>query len=196
MSGPGRHLILVGLMGTGKTAVGEACAGRLGRPFVDTDALVEGEAGATVAELFATEGETSFREREKRAVVDACAAPEPAVIACGGGAVLDPGNRRAMKDAGTVVWLTAPVEVLAARVGPGDGRPLLAGGAPATEVLARLADLRRPAFEAVADVVVDTAGADVDGVAAAVLEAAGPGFSRRKTAGETVESRQNGGAGT
>ncbi len=85
-----RHLVLVGLMGAGKTTVGEVCASRLGRPFVDTDDVVEATTGRVIAEIFATDGEAAFREAERRAVADVCASPEPLVIACGGGAVARP----------------------------------------------------------------------------------------------------------
>jgi len=103
-----KHLVLVGLMGAGKTTVGQMCAARLGRAFVDTDDLVETLAHASVSEIFASDGEARFRELEQQAVAEACASPEPLVIACGGGAVLAPANRRLLRAAGTVVWLRAP----------------------------------------------------------------------------------------
>lgn len=164
-----RHLVLVGLMGAGKTTVGERCATRLGRPFVDTDDLVETCTGRTVADLFA-EGEATFRAVERDAVADACASPAPLVIACGGGAVLDPDSRRRLRSAGFVVWLRAAPQVLADRVqrDPVE-RPLLAReGRLAT--LTRLAATRAPAYDAAADVTVTTEGRSPDEVAAAVLE--------------------------
>ncbi|MBV8951679.1 MAG: shikimate kinase, partial [Actinobacteria bacterium] len=87
-------------MGAGKSTVGRRCAAQLGRPFVDTDDLVETLAGMPVKDVFATQGEDAFRALERQAVADACASPVPAVIACGGGAVLDPTNRRRMQHAG------------------------------------------------------------------------------------------------
>ena len=113
------HLVLVGLMGVGKTSVGEVCATRLDRPFVDTDDLVETAAGMTIADVFAYYGEDRFRALEREAVTDACASPVPAVVACGGGAVLHADNRRRLKTAGLVVWLQAPPEVLVDWVGRG-----------------------------------------------------------------------------
>jgi len=166
-----RHLALVGLMGAGKSTVGRRCAERLGRPFVDTDELVEQLARMTVAECFESLGESGFRELERQAVVDACMSPEPLVIACGGGAVLDAENRRHLRDAGFVVWLQAPPEVLAQRVGGGDGRPLLVDGEAAIATLERLAVIREAAYEASADAVVATADRSVDDVAAVALEA-------------------------
>jgi shikimate kinase len=172
MTGDGtqRHLVLVGLMGAGKTTVGERCAERLGRPFVDTDDVVEAVARRSVREIFAEAGESTFRQLERDAVRDATAAPSPIVLACGGGAVLDPENRRHLREAGTVVWLRAVPAVLAERVGAdGVERPLLAPrGAVAT--LERLAVVRAAAYEAVADVTVDTDGRTIDEVADAVLE--------------------------
>ncbi len=165
------HLVLVGLMGAGKTTVGYQCAKRLGRPFVDTDDLVQTAAGMTVAELFAVSGEGRFRAMEREAVADACASPTPAVIACGGGAVLHADNRKRLQSCGFVVWLQAPPEVLADRVGAGmqrAERPLLAGGPAST--LERLGAVRAGAYEAVADAVVDTEGRSVDEVVGAVLE--------------------------
>ena len=164
-----RHLVLVGLMGAGKTTVGARVAAILGRPFVDTDDLVETRTGRTVAELFAA-GEPTFRAAERDAVADACASPAPLVIGCGGGAVLDPDTRRRLRAAGFVVWLRAAPDVLAARVAADQtDRPLLAreGGLP---TLTRLAETRAAAYDAAADVSVSTDGRDPDQVAAAVLE--------------------------
>ncbi len=170
--GESRHLVLVGLMGAGKTTVGAACAARLERPFVDTDDVVEANTGTSVAELFATQGESSFRDLERQAVIDACGTPAPAVIACGGGAVVDAENRRRLRRAGFVVWLQAPPATLMDRVGTGAERPLLHGGSTAT--LERLAVVRAAAYEAVADAIVDTDGRSVDQVVDAVLEVYGP----------------------
>src|SRR5438552_4016152 len=100
------------MMGAGKTTVGERCAARLGRRFVDTDALVEARTGRTVGEIFAAEGEPAFRAYERAAVAEACATPEPLVIACGGGVVLDPDNRRILRARSLVVWLRATPDVL------------------------------------------------------------------------------------
>lgn len=170
MTGERRHVVLVGLMGAGKSAVGRRCARLLDRELIDIDELVEAGAGVPVTEIFAAEGESGFRSREVEAVADATASPSAAVIACGGGAVLDPRNRQRLADEGFVAWLTAPPTVLAGRVAGDDSRPLLTGGDPAAE-LTRLADLREPAYRSVADVVIDTDGKSPDEVAAAVVEA-------------------------
>jgi len=165
-----RHVVLIGLMGAGKTTVGQRLASRLARPFVDTDDLVEATAGRTVAQIFADDGEPAFRALERAAVADACASPTPLVIAVGGGAVVDPESRRVIEAAGIVVWLRASAAELAARVGRGEGRPLLAGATAPAEMLERLARLREPSYEAVADVTVDTDALDPDTITDRVLE--------------------------
>jgi shikimate kinase len=165
-----RHLVLVGLMGAGKTSVGRACAARIGRAFVDTDELIEATSGHTVAQIFATDGEPAFRALERRAVTDVCAAPDALVIACGGGAVLDAENRRRLRASGLVVWLRTSPAVLAARVGDSTStRPLLRSGEPERE-LERLAEMRAAAYESAAHVTIDTDTRDVEQVADAILE--------------------------
>jgi shikimate kinase len=166
-AGPGQHLVLIGLMGAGKSTVGMECARRLERTFVDTDDLVQQTAHMTVEAIFADGGESRFRELEHVVVADVCASPEPLVIACGGGTVLDPENRRALRAAGIVVWLRAPAAILLARVGDSSRRPLLRED-PAG-VLARLERLREPAYGAAAHVWVDTSDLSVAMVAGAVL---------------------------
>jgi shikimate kinase len=149
------HIVLVGLSGSGKSTVGVLLARRLGRPFVDTDALIEAEAGESIPRIFAGRGEPAFREIERRAVERAVAGP-PAVIATGGGAPVDADNRAALWTGNLVVWLDAPVEELARRLGEqGSGRPLLAAGGP----LARLRELRaaREAIYSLAHVRLDAA---------------------------------------
>jgi shikimate kinase len=168
-SAPGRHLVLVGLMGAGKTTVGQRCAELLHRPFVDTDDLVVTAAGMPVDEIFSRLGEQEFRALERVAVADAAGSPTPLVISCGGGAVLDADNRRVLRAAGVVVWLTAPSAELASRIGPDRSRPLLARG-DATTTLERLSTLREPAYEAASHLQVDTEGRTPDDVATMVLE--------------------------
>jgi shikimate kinase len=170
MAAAGKHLALVGLMGAGKTTVGQGCAARLDRPFVDTDQMVEASTGRTVAQIFEHDGEATFRALERGAVADACASPTPLVIACGGGAVLDAGSRRALRGTSVVVWLRAAPAELGARVGMGDDRPLLRRDAGTVAALERLMALRVHAYEAAADIPVDTDGLTVDDVVARVTE--------------------------
>ena len=162
-----KHLVLIGLMGAGKTTVGLECARRLGRTFVDTDDLVTDNAHMTVEGIFAKEGEPRFREIERTVVADVCASPEALVIACGGGTVLDAENRRALRASGVVIWLRAPTATLLARVGDGSTRPLLRDD-PAG-ALQRLVRLREPAYESAAHACVDTDDLDVAAVAGRVL---------------------------
>ncbi|MCW5890672.1 MAG: shikimate kinase [bacterium] len=169
-----QHIILAGFMATGKSEVGRRLAHAMGRAFVDTDALVEADAGRTVAEIFAAEGEPGFRARERAAVVRACAM-SPAIIAIGGGALLDPESRQVLAAAGPIVCLQATPEEILRRVGDAASRPLLAD-AGEDERLARVRALlaeRAPVY-ALATHAVDTTGLDPDAVAArvrAVVEA-------------------------
>jgi shikimate kinase len=149
-------------MATGKTEVGRRLAQRLGRAFVDTDALVEADAGSTVASIFAAEGEAGFRARERAAVERACAMPD-AVIAIGGGALLDADNRRRLVGAGPVVCLTAAPEEILRRVGNASSRPLLRGARDRLARIRELAAERAPIY-AQATHTVDTTGLSVDQV--------------------------------
>lgn len=168
----GRNLVLVGMMGVGKSTVGAVLAERLARPFVETDALVEAEAGRRIAEIFADQGEAGFREHERRAV-RAAATRDGQVISAGGGAVLDDRNVADLRRNGVLVLLDAPADVLAARLETVSDRPLL-GDEPA-ERLDLLLDERNPTYGEVADHTVDaTAGPET--VAADILSwAAGRG---------------------
>jgi 3-dehydroquinate synthase len=136
-------VILCGFMGTGKSAIGARLARRLGVPLIDTDAEVERRAGATVAAIFARDGEARFREIE-REVVASLAPSGGAVIATGGGAVVDPENVRRLEQLGSMVLLDAPFETLAERVSGDARRPL----AHDHEAFASLFSQRRATFDA------------------------------------------------
>lgn len=158
------QVVLTGFMGTGKTEVGRRLARATSRAFVDTDNLVEVAAGRSIPEIFATEGEAAFRAREREAVRQAMAVPD-AVVATGGGALLDPESRRALLAAGPVVCLTATPEEILRRVGEASDRPLLAG-ADRDERLARiraLLDARETSYR-LATHRIDTTGRSVDDV--------------------------------
>jgi shikimate kinase len=164
------NIVLTGFMGTGKTAVGREVARRLGWRFIDTDRLVEEAAGMSVAEIFARDGEASFRARERQAIAEACAVQD-AVVATGGGALADPVNRERLRAAGTIVCLDADVETVLGRIGDDTTRPLLRSGAHG-DVRARVRALmaeREPVY-ATADHRVDTSGRSVAAVADAVLQ--------------------------
>jgi shikimate kinase len=156
LSGTGARqprVLLIGMMGAGKSTVGRVLSARLGWPYLDSDERVEARTGRTVAQIFESSGEAAFRAEEAAVLAEATSADGPAVVSVAGGAVLDAENRRRIEQAGLVVWLRAAVPTLAARVGAGVGRPLLAGD-PAGE-LARLLVEREPLYRALADVTVD-----------------------------------------
>ncbi len=169
-----RHwtILLAGMMGAGKSSVGRALAARLGRPFIDTDARVEACSGRSAAQLFAAEGEAAFRALERVVLLEL--PPYHAVVALGGGAVVPEANREILRDRGALVWLDASPETLAARVGEGADRPLLAGLDAAARV-ARLAELRaqREAAYACADARIETDGRSVEEVCDLVLDSLG-----------------------
>jgi shikimate kinase len=148
-------VVLVGLMGSGKTTVGRRLAVQLGLPFVDADEALEAFSGSTVAELFEARGEDGFREVEAEVLARLLEDPERMVLAAGGGVVLREDNRaRLGKDDVTVVWLDADPAFLASRIEKKAHRPLLAGDDSPREVLTRLHGERADLYREVADVVV------------------------------------------
>lgn len=150
-----RHVVLVGLMGTGKTTVGDLVAQRLGRRLVDSDAVVETTTGRTVREIFETDGEPAYRVLETAALLEALAETEPLVVAAAGGVVLSDINRQALRGAaGVVIWLRADPDVMMARAMTGTHRPLLDEDPEGT--LRQMAMDREPLYREVADVIVDT----------------------------------------
>lgn len=165
------RILLVGMMGCGKTTTGALVARRLGWDYRDSDADVEALTGRTVPEIFATDGEAAFRRAESEVLAAACTGERPAVVAVAGGAVLSPDNRSLIRGCGTVVWLRAEPHKLAERVGDGAGRPLLEGDKDAT--MARLLTERAPYYAEVADAVIDVGDLTPDQVADRVLAAAG-----------------------
>ncbi len=151
-SAPARSVVLVGLMGAGKTAIGRRMAVRLGLPFRDSDAEIEAAAGRSIPELFSQFGEPEFRIGERRVIQRLLDGP-PIVLATGGGAFMDPQTRAAVRAQGASIWLRAPLPVLLRRVALRRNRPLLADGDRAS-ILRRLMDERHPIY-AEADIIVD-----------------------------------------
>ena len=139
-----RPVVLVGLMGVGKSTVGRRLAKRLGLPFVDSDSEIEGAAGLSAAEVFERYGEKDFRDGERRLVARLIEG-EVRVIATGGGAYVDPRTRELLNSRAITIWLDAPVEVLAERTARRDTRPLLRNADP-QQTLARLSAERRPSY--------------------------------------------------
>ncbi len=164
----GRHLVLVGLMGSGKTTVGRALAVRLGREFHDSDALIEEQEGRTVREIFESEGEDAFRSIETDVLGRSLAHPDPLVIAAAGGVVLRPENRKALRDSGArVVWLRADPSLLVDRVKDGQHRPLLDGDVEGT--LRQMHEQRESLYRDVADAVVSADRRSISDLVEAVL---------------------------
>ncbi len=143
-----RPLILVGMMGAGKTTIGRRLAARLARRFVDADRALEERCGVPITTIFELEGEPGFRRRE-RAMLDELVALPDVVLATGGGAVLDDDNRRLMRERGWVVYLKAAAPELWHRLRRDRGRPLLQTANP-RERIAQLLAQREPLYEAVA----------------------------------------------
>jgi shikimate kinase len=176
---PDRTIVIVGLMGAGKSCIGRRLAARIGRPFVDADAEVEAAAGCTIAEIFERLGEPAFREGERRVMTRLLDGP-PSVLAAGGGAFVDADTRRLIAARSISVWLRADLEVLVKRTSGRSHRPLLNGGDPRT-VLRDLMDRRYPIY-AEADIVVDTVDQPPDTMVDEVLAALAARFAHATVA--------------
>jgi shikimate kinase / 3-dehydroquinate synthase len=162
----GRSVVLVGLMGAGKTSIGRRLAARLGLPFRDADAEIELAAGCTIPELFSRYGESDFRAGERR-VIRRLLSGDPLVLAFGGGAFMDPETRAVVREEAVSIWLRCTLPVLLRRVAGRDNRPLLADGDRA-EILQRLMDARHQVY-AESDVIVDCGDESPDATTSRVL---------------------------
>ncbi|WP_326524679.1 shikimate kinase [Sphingomonas sp.] len=163
----GKPIVLVGLMGVGKSTVGRRLAGRLALPFVDADTEIEEAAGMTVTEIFERFGEAYFRDGERR-VIARLIDGRPKVIATGGGAFINADTRALILSEATAIWLDADPVVLADRVRRRDSRPLLRGKDPLA-VLRELAAVRNPIY-AQAHLRVPSANAPHDVTVTAILK--------------------------
>jgi shikimate kinase len=150
---PARSIVLVGLMGAGKTKIGRRLAARLNLPFFDSDEEIEAAARESIEEIFANRGEALFRDGERRVIARLLQGPVH-VLATGGGAFMDPATRRIIAARGVSVWLRAELDVLFARVSRRTNRPLLKAPDP-RGVLAELIERRHPIY-AQADLAVDS----------------------------------------
>ena len=164
---PDRTIVLVGLMGAGKSAIGRRLAERLGIPFADADTEIETAAGRTIEEIFAEHGEAAFREGERKVIARLLEGPAH-VLATGGGAFMDPETRGRIRALGRSVWLKADLDVLLKRVRKRNNRPLLKQGDP-REILQRLMTLRYPVY-AEADIAVESVEGPHDSVVDALIE--------------------------
>lgn len=163
-----RHLVLIGLPGSGKSTVGTLVAEQLGAQFVDTDAAIVRREGRPVMLIFAEQGEAAFRQMERREV-DVALTRDPAVIAPGGGWAVQPGALAAARTAAVVVYLRTNPDTATQRVGPGN-RPTLMGGDPGDMMRGLLRDRETTYLEA--DATVDTDGKSAMDVAAEVVSLA------------------------
>jgi shikimate kinase len=150
---PCRTVVLVGLMGAGKTKIGRRLASRLGLPFFDSDQEIEAAAGETIDEIFANRGERVFREGERRVIARLLSKPVH-VLATGGGAFMDPLTRSAIRQSALSLWLRADLDVLVQRVSRRRDRPLLNAGDPRA-ILAELIERRHPVYGE-ADITIDS----------------------------------------
>jgi shikimate kinase len=165
---PKRTIVLVGLMGAGKTNIGRRLAARLDLAFFDSDGEIEAAAGETIEEIFRNRGEAVFRDGERRVIARLLGQPTH-VLATGGGAFMDPGTRTVIARCGVSVWLRADLETLLARVSRRSNRPLLKQGNP-REVLEELIEHRYPIY-AQADVTIDSGDGPADVTAGRTVEA-------------------------
>jgi shikimate kinase len=163
-----KNLVLIGFMGTGKSAVGRRCARLLGYTFRDSDAAIVSRAGRSIPAIFAEEGEAAFRSLERNVIAELAATPG-LVIATGGGAIMDEGNVANLRASGVVFLLTASPEVLLKRVGNAQSRPLLASASDPLERIQELLAARKPHYDRAAHFRVDTSYLSPDEVAEAIV---------------------------
>ena len=163
-----RPIVLVGMMGAGKTTVGRRLAVRLGRQFIDSDEEIEKAAGMSIEDIFAARGETDFRTGEVRVIARLLKEPD-IVLGTGGGAFVNPETRAVVKQTAISVWIKADFELLFARVSRRSNRPLLKTANP-RETLMKLIEARYPIY-AEADVTVVSRDVPQDQVASDVLDA-------------------------
>lgn len=156
---PDRSIVMIGLMGAGKSAIGRRLATRVGLPFIDADDEIERAAGCTISDIFEIYGEPAFRDVERRVIARLLERPV-SIISTGGGAFIDPGTRQAILDRAVSVWLKAELNILVDRTARRTHRPLLQDGDPAA-VLAGLIDARYPIY-AEADITVQSEDCPVE----------------------------------
>jgi shikimate kinase len=166
------NFFLVGPMGAGKSTVGRQLARALQLSFLDSDKVIEERTGASISLIFEIEGEAGFRDREAQ-VIDELTRQENLVLATGGGAVLRESNRRHLRERGFVIYLRAPLSLLAERTSRDHNRPLLAHGDP-QERLRTLLQEREPLYREVADLIIDTGNRTVRQVVSMIRQQCRP----------------------
>jgi shikimate kinase len=163
-----RPVVLVGLMGAGKSTIGRRLASSIGLPFIDADQEIVEAAGCNISDIFEIYGEEIFRDLEQRVMLRLVGG-EPAVIATGGGAFINPEIRKAVKEKAISVWLKAELDVLLERVSRRDTRPLLKTGDKG-EILRRLMDDRYPVYGE-ADITIDSNAGVHEAVVESIVQA-------------------------
>jgi shikimate kinase len=165
---PPTRVVLLGMMGSGKSSVGRALAERTGWPFIDNDALVEHATGLSARELLRDRGEDALRDAESEALRAGLGIPPPAIVATAAGTIMRPEDRDRIDGGGLVVWLHATAPVLAARAAGATHRPWLDDD-PVAWFTRTIAE-RAPLYRAVADLEIDTGSTDPDAAAERVVE--------------------------
>ena len=168
------NVVLVGMMGSGKTTVGQLLAERTGMEFIDLDEQIERRADCTITEIFGTQGEDAFRDLETQLLDEVEATVSRFVLATGGGAVLRAHNRDVMHEMGKVFWLDAPPETLRQRIGDDASRPLLQG-VDAQKKLEKIFAMRREAYAAASDIHLDTTELSPEDIVDRIIEELGVG---------------------
>ena len=164
----GRSIVLIGLMGAGKTSIGRRLAARLDLPFTDADSEIESAAGKTIAEIFAAPGEQHFRQGERK-VIERLLTSAQQVLATGGGAYMNERTRSNIAEHGLSIWLRAELDLLMKRVSRRDTRPLLMNNDP-EETMKRLISERHPVYQS-ADLIIDSRDEPHDFIVAEIVEA-------------------------
>lgn len=149
------NIALIGFMGSGKSTVGKRLARRLGRNFIETDRLIEQQAGMRIVDIFKSGGETEFRALEEAVIKSVSDTAENSIIACGGGVVVRPGNIERLKSSAVIIYLQTSAASLNERLAFGSKRPLL-DRPDRKEFIRELEATRRPLYEAAADITVKT----------------------------------------
>lgn len=180
-----RTLVLVGLMGAGKSCIGRKLSEALSLPFVDADAEIEAAAGCSIPEIFERHGETAFRDGERK-VIERLLDGKIQILATGGGAFMDPQTRETIRRHANSLWLRADLDLLVKRTSRRNHRPLLRQGNP-REILSNLIDKRYPVYSE-ADMVIDSADGPVETTVQRALDAVA-GFLTQES---DVASREGG----
>jgi shikimate kinase len=163
------NIVLIGYRGTGKSTVGRAVAARLGRQIVSTDKEIVRRAGSSIPDIVAAHGWDYFRELEST-VCQELAAKDDLIIDTGGGAILRQQNVDVFKKNGRLIWLTASVETIAARIGGDSQRPSLTGRKSHVDEIREVLGERIPKYQAAADMTIATDGQSIDDLAATIVE--------------------------